>query len=238
MPANTNIRYCHGSAVVETARLTSSSWTWTPPTADYQGYMAELFTTAADGTETIVGTIAVDVSSQWTRFPRYGFVADFDNHQGTVDKNANIETEMAYLSRLHINGVQFQDWQWMHHKPVKFNGDGSLTQWYQDISNRWVGVEYVKNYIAEQHKYGMKSIFYDLYFGAWKDADKDGVKPEWALLKKDELGRFYQDYHGLPSSWASNIYLQNPGNEGWISYMKDRCDEVYNNFDFDGFQVD
>ena len=238
MPANTNIRYRHGLAVVETAQLTSSSWTWTPPTADYQGYMAELFTTAADGTETIVGTIAVDVSSQWTRFPRYGFVADFDNHQGTVDKNANIETEMAYLNRLHINGVQFQDWQWMHHKPVKFNGDGSLTQWYQDISKRWVGVEYVKNYIAEQHKYGMKSIFYDLCFGAWKDADKDGVKPEWALLKKDESGRFYQDYHGLPSSWASNIYLQNPGNEGWISYMKDRCDEVYKNFDFDGFQVD
>lgn len=121
---------------------------------------------------------------------------------------------------------------------MKFNGDGSLTQWYQDISKRWVGVEYVKNYIAEQHKYGMKSIFYDLCFGAWKDADKDGVKPEWALLKKDASGSFYQDYHGLPSSWASNIYLQNPGNEGWISYMKDRCDEVYKSFDFDGFQVD
>ena len=238
MPANTNIRYRHGLAVVETARLTSSSWTWTPPKVDYQGYMAELFTTAADGTETIVGTIAVDVSSQWTRFPRYGFVADFNDYNKTVDKNANIKTEMAYLNRLHINGVQFQDWQWMHHKPVKFNADGSLTQWYQDISNRWVGVEYVKSYIAEQHKYGMKSIFYDLCFGAWKDADKDGVKPEWSLLKKDESGRFYQDYHGLPSSWASNIYLQNPENEGWINYMKDRCDEVYNNFDFDGFQVD
>ena len=237
MPANTNIRYRHGLAVVETAQLTSSSWTWTPPTADYQGYMAELFTTAADGTETIVCTIAVDVSSQWTRFPRYGFVADFDNYSNTVDKNANIKTEMAYLNRLHINGVQFQDWQWKHHKPVKFE-NGSLTQWYQDISKRWVGVEYVKNYIAEQHKYGMKSIFYDLCLGAWKDAYKEGVKPEWALLKKDTEGRFYQDYHGLPSSWASNIYLQNPGDEGWISYMKDRCDEVYKNFDFDGFQVD
>ena len=30
MPANTNIRYRHGLAVVETAQLTSSSWTWTP----------------------------------------------------------------------------------------------------------------------------------------------------------------------------------------------------------------
>lgn len=237
MPTNTNIRYRHGLAVVETARLTSSSWTWTPPTVDYQGYMAELFTTAADGTETIVGTIAVDVSSQWTRFPRYGFVADFDDNNKKVDKNANIKTEMAYLNRLHINGVQFQDWQWKHHKPVKFE-NGSLTQWYQDISKRWVGVEYVKNYIVEQHKYGMKSIFYDLCLGAWKDAYKEGVKPEWALLKKDTEGRFYQDYHGLPSSWESNIYLQDPGNEGWISYMKDRCDEVYKNFDFDGFQVD
>ena len=94
--------------------------------------------------------IAVDVSSNWKRFPRYGFVADFDNYSSTVDKNANIKSEMAYLNRLHINGVQFQDWQWMHHRPVKLNGDGLLTQWYTDISNRWVGVEYVKNYIATQ----------------------------------------------------------------------------------------
>ena len=241
VPSNTIVRYRHGLTVVEEHKLNDvakdNKWTWTPPSTDFKGYMVDLYY-PDNGNEVIIGTIAVDVSSDWTRFPRYGFVADFDNKNGSIDKDANIEAEMKYLNRLHINGVQFQDWHWMHHEPVKFNGDGSLTQWYQDISNRWVGVEYVKKYIAEQHKYGMKSIFYDLCFGAWKDADKDGVKPEWALLKKDESGRFYQDYHGLPSSWASNIYLQNPKNEGWINYMKDRCDEVYNNFDFDGFQVD
>ena len=238
MPTNTFVRYRHGATVVETAKLTASEWTWQPPMIDYQGYLAELFTTDGNGTETIVGTIAVDVSSEWTRFPRYGFVADFDNYNHSVDKDANIKTEMAYLNRLHINGVQFQDWQWMHHKPVKFTADGSLDPWYQDISNRWVGVEYVKKYIAEQHSYGMKSIFYDLCFGAWKDADKDGVKPEWALLKKDNNGNFIQDFHGLPESWASNIYLQNPGNSGWIEYFTERCNEVYDNFGFDGFQVD
>ena len=241
MPSGTKVRYRHGSTVLETHRLSdvmsNNRWTWLPPTTDYQGYLVELFT-ESNGTENILGTIAVDVSSNWKRFPRYGFVADFNNYSGSIDKNANIKSEMAYLNRLHINGVQFQDWQWMHHKPVKLEADGSLTQWYQDISNRWVGVEYVKNYIAEQHSYGMKSIFYNLCFGAWKNAGNDGVKAEWALQKMDSNGNYYQDYHGLPDSWASNIYLQVPGNQGWLQYMVERNKEVYDNFGFDGFQID
>ena len=241
IPSSVKVRYRHGSHVLlvqdfsEVAK--SKQWTWLPPSTDYQGYLVELYTEGS-GVENILGTIAVDVSSNWKRFPRYGFVADFDNYSSTVDKNANIKSEMAYLNRLHINGVQFQDWQWMHHRPVKLNGDGSLTQWYTDISNRCVGVEYVKNYIATQHAYGMKSIFYNLCFGAWKDAANDSVKSQWALMKKDGNGNYYQDYHGLPSSWASNIYLQVPGNGDWQQYMVERNKEVYGNFDFDGFQID
>ena len=241
IPSSAKVRYRYGSHVLlvqDFSEVTKSKqWTWLPPSTDYQGYLVELYTEGS-GVENILGTIAVDVSSNWKRFPRYGFVADFDNYSSTVDKNANIKSEMAYLNRLHINGVQFQDWQWMHHRPVKLNGDGSLTQWYTDISNRCVGVEYIKNYIATQHAYGMKSIFYNLCFGAWKDAANDGVKSQWALMKKDGNGNYYQDYHGLPSSWASNIYLQVPGNGDWQQYMVERNKEVYGNFDFDGFQID
>lgn len=241
VPANTMVRYRHGSAILETHKLSevmsNNKWSWTPPMTDYQGYLVEVYTETNDQS-TILGTVAVDVSSDWKRFPRYGFVADFDNAGGSIDKNANIKNEMAYLNRLHINGVQFQDWLWMHHKPVKLDAHGSLIPWYQDISNRWVGVEFVKNYIAEQHKYGMKSIFYNLCFGAWKNAENDGVKTDWALLKKDGSGNFYQDYHGLPSSWASNIYLQVPGNMDWQQYMAERNTEIYSHFDFDGFQID
>lgn len=50
---------------------------------------------------------------------------------------ATILTEMAYLNRLHINGVQFYDWQWKHHELLSLPGDGSLDPWYQDISYRW-----------------------------------------------------------------------------------------------------
>ena len=235
------VRYRHNNTFIEKHTFTSKTWTWTPPKTDYMGYMVDLYYMEWNGdigTEHIIGAIAVDVSSDWKRFPRYGFVAEFDNNSGSIDKNANIEAEMKYLNRLHINGVQFQDWHWKHHKPVRFREDGSLDPWYQDVSNRWVGTEYVKKYIDVQHRYGMKSIFYNLCFGALKEYEKDYVSSDWGLYKKDGNGNLYQDFHDLPSNWQSDIYLMNPGNPNWQNYLEDRYNEVYANYDFDGYQVD
>ena len=241
LPASAIVRYRHGIDIISEQRLSDiavgSSWQWTPPATDFMGYMAELLTVAG-GTEQHIAAIAVDVSSDWKRFPRYGFVAEFDNYNNSIDKLANIEAEMKYLNRLHINGVQFQDWHWKHHRPVKFDDNDNVVAWYQDISTRWIGTEYVKKYIEVQHRYGMKSIFYNLCFGAWENYEADGVRPEWGLYKKDGNGNLHQDYHGLPSSWASNIYLMNPGNPEWQNYLADRNDEVYRNYDFDGYQID
>lgn len=235
------VRYRHNNTFIEKHTITSKTWTWTAPNTDYMGYMVDLYYMEWKGdigTEHIIGAIAVDVSSDWKRFPRYGFVAEFDNKGGTIDKN--IEEEMKYLNRLHINGVQFYDWHWKHHKPVKFkdNGDGSLDPWYQDISKRYIGTEFVKKYIEVQHRYGMKSIFYNLCFGALKDYEADGVKKEWGLYKEDGKGGLYQDFHEQPKDWYSNIYLMNPGNEHWQDYLAKCNDEVYANYDFDGYQID
>lgn len=235
------VRYRHNNTFIEKHTITSKTWTWTAPDTDYMGYMVDLYYMEWNGdigTEHIIGAIAVDVSSDWKRFPRYGFVAEFDNYGDSIDKNANIEAEMKYLNRLHINGVQFQDWHWKHHKPVKFREDGSFDPRYQDISNRWVGTEYVKKYIDVQHRYGMKSIFYNLCYGAWKDYRDDYVSEDWGLYKKDGNGNLYQDFHDLPSEWQSDIYLMNPGNPNWQNYLEDRYNEVYANYDFDGYQID
>ena len=234
------VRYRHNNTFIEKHTITSKTWTWTPPKTDYMGYMVDLYYMEWKGdigTEHIIGAIAVDVSSDWKRFPRYGFVAEFDNYSGSIDKNANIEAEMKYLNRLHINGVQFQDWHWKHHKPVKFENN-EFVKWYQDVSNRWIGTEYVKKYIEVQHRYGMKSIFYNLCFGALKEYEKDYVSSDWGLYKKDGNGNLYQDFHDLPSDWQSDIYLMNPGNPNWQNYLEDRYNEVYANYDFDGYQID
>lgn len=235
------LRYRHHGTLISEQTFApdaNNQWTWTPPATDYQGYMVDVYTMDATGKEKELGSIAVDVSSDWKRFPRYGFVGDYNDNSNAEQKTSNILTEMAYLNRLHINGVQFYDWQWKHHEPAKLRSDGSLDPWYQDISNRWIGVAHIKKYIEVQHQYGMKSMFYNLCFGAWKDADKDGVKAEWGLYKKNADGSLTQDYHGLPSSWQSNIYLENPGNPEWQQYIADRNDEVYANYDFDGYHID
>lgn len=234
------VRYRHGNDIIKKDNFAfeqGNTWTWKTPNNDFVGYLVDIHY-VEDTKEHILGTIAVDVSSDWKRFPRYGFVADFNDNDKSINKYANIEAEMKYLNRLHINGVQFQDWQWKHHKPVKFYDDGSLDPWYEDISKRWVGTEYVKKYIEVQHRYGMKSIFYNLCYGAWKNYEADEVKKEWGLYKKDANGKWYQDFHDLPSDWQSDIYLMNPGNPGWQDYLKARNDEVYKNYDFDGYQVD
>lgn len=232
VPAGAKIRYRRGSEVVATADYSSPSWEWTAPATDNVGYMVDLYGVNGD-TETIYGTIGVDVSSDWTTFPRYGFVATFDPAKSTPGA---IEKEMEYLNRCHINAVQFQDWHNKHHWPLGGTRD-QLLPVYKDIAMRDISTEVVKKYIDVQHGYGMKSIFYNLAFGALDDAASDGVKEEWYLFK--DRNHSQKDYHGLKHmGWKSDIFLVDPGNTSWQNYIADRNDDVYYNFDFDGYQID
>ncbi len=230
--AGARTRYRKGAEVVGEEPMGSTSWQWQPPADDFTGYMVEVYRPGDDGSETILGTIAVDVSSDWTRFPRYGFVATFDSSK--LDPGV-IEGEMEFLNRCHINGVQFQDWHNKHHWPLG-GKRGNLDPVYKDIANRDVSTEVVKKYIEVQHSLGMKSMFYNLCFGALDDAASDGVKEQWYAFRNDRHGD--KDLHQLPSSWKSSIYLLDPANKEWQAYIAERNDEVYSSFDFDGYQID
>ena len=222
----TTVRYRKGLDVVKEESYTGTSWSWTAPSTDYQGYIVDVY--KLDGnTETIFASVGVDVSSDYAKFVRNGFVATFDR-----SKLATIEQEMEYLNRCHINVVQFQDWHNKHHMP--YGG----ADFYKDIANREVSTEVVKKYIATQHSYGMKSLFYNLCFGGLNDYAADVGKVEWGIFNDAFHG--YQDRHGnLPSSWKSTeIYLFDPSNVEWQQYLAKRNDDVYNNLDFDGYQLD
>lgn len=232
LPSGARVRYRNGAEIVKDDNLTSTRWEWTPSGADFTGYMAEIYRPAGENSETILGTIAVDVSSDWTKFPRYGFVATFD---GSKLADGVIEKEMDFLSRCHINGVQFQDWHNKHHWPLGGTRD-NLLEVYKDIANRDVYTSVVRKYIDVQHSLGMKSMFYNLCFGALDDAASDGVKDQWYAFRNDRRGD--KDLHQLPDSWKSSIYLLDPANTEWQAYIGDRNDDVYANFDFDGYQID
>jgi dextranase len=217
--------------VVSDDPLVGNSWSWTAPETDYTGYVVDLYTKDGNSSETIYATVGVDVSSDWTKFPRYGFVATY-----TADKTpAVVSNEMAFLNRCHINGVQFYDWHNKHHWPLGGTRD-NLLETYKDIANRTNVTSVIKNYISVQHSYGMKSMFYNLCYGALKDAAQDGVSDTWYSFKDESHNKKY--VLTLSSSWKSNIYLMDPANADWQNYIAQRNDDVYANFDFDGYHVD
>lgn len=203
--------------------------TWTPPAIDYRGYMAEadllLDGRTADGI-----TTAVDVSSDWSRFPRYGYLSEFPDM-----KTEDLQRVIDRLNRYHLNGLQFYDWQWKHNEPLPTAGDVPLSRW-NNVANQEVRLDTVKRYIEFAHDKNMMAMNYNLLYGSYANQESSGVKPEWGLYQDAEHTR--QDVHPLPESWASSIQLMNPANPDWQRHLFEQEKKVFANLDFDGLHVD
>lgn len=226
---NATIRYRHLNQVIEETPLTSNEWSWNPPTDDYKGYMVDIYT-IENGVEVIKGSIAIDVSSDPKMFPRNGFLSEY----GKMSES-EINKVMDNLNRHHINYVQYQDWHYKHHMPLAGSVSAPMEVW-KDIINRDCYRTTVDGYIKAGHERNMKSLFYNLAYGALSDAEEDGVSEEWYMFKDDNHGTI--DAHILGSPFKSSIYLTNPGNDGWIDYIGQKTSDVYDVYDFDGYQID
>jgi len=229
LPVATKVRYKYLNNVISEASVTGSIWKWKTPATDYRGYIAEVFATT-NNAETIYATIAVDVSSDWKKFPRYGFLSKFPQLS-----DADINSVISNLNRYHINGLQFYDWQNKHHKPLPVASSGPAASW-KDIINRDIYFSTVQRYIAAAHSRNMKAMFYNLIYGAWDNAEADGVQKEWYVFTDNTHTN--RDFHPLSSPFLSNIYLLDPSNPSWQQYLETENRKVYQFLDFDGFHMD
>ncbi|WP_338780510.1 glycoside hydrolase family 66 protein [Metabacillus sp. FJAT-52054] len=222
------IRYYHLDSPVDSQTVplsqSKTNWDWSPPKDDYRGYLAE---TVIDGQRF---TIGIDVSSDWSKFPRYGFLSDFSDKAS--EKSSSV---LEQLNRYHINGLQFYDWQYKHHNPLKTENGGIQPKW-EDIANREVSVAALKDYIASAQKFNMQTMAYNLIYGTYEDAGPDGVKDEWRVYKDENHAE--QDIHPLPEDWKSNVYLLNSGNPEWQQYILSKQNEIYQHLAFDGWHID
>lgn len=202
---------------------------WLPPEQDYRGYLLEARFIADKEVKDHRNT-AVDVSSDWSRFPRYGYLANF----GDLGREKMSEV-IERLNGYHINGLQFYDWQYKHHRPLPENAAPGSS--WDDIAKRDVYFDTVQGYIELAHERKMMAMNYNLLFGSYRDAEQDGVSPLWGLYK--DAGGKEQDGHPLPSSWATNrILLYNPLNVKWQDYLFAEEEKVFAALGFDGFHVD
>ncbi len=219
------VRYMHLGSVLKEETVSAKSWTWQPPTEDFQGYMAELRTK-----DSVIASIGIDVSSEPSRFPRNGFLSSYGNMSAKA-----IDGVLDDLNRYHINYVQFQDWHWKHHHPLAGSATQPMDIW-TDIISRNCYRNTVQSYIDGAHKRGMLTLFYNLGYGCLEDFATDDVSRQWLLYTDKQHTEI--DNHPLGSPFKSAIYLADMHNQGWRDYLRMRNDEVYAIFNFDGWQID
>ncbi|MEQ6390598.1 glycoside hydrolase family 66 protein [Bacillaceae bacterium S4-13-58] len=198
---------------------------WKTPEEDFKGYLVEVWLLHGKEHLDKVNT-AIDVSSTWSKFPRYGYLVDFGKAT-----NQELSSRVQELNKYHMNGLQFYDWHDKHHQPLP-----SESKW-EDIARRPIQISSVKGYIKALHNRNMMAMNYNLMFGSYKDSQDDGVLPEWGLYK--DPNHNVQDHHPLPNSWETNkLLLENPSSKGWRDYILTEEQKVFDVIDFDGWHID
>src|SRR5699024_8789764 len=126
---NNYVRVKHLGQTIKEENLASKNWEWETPSKDFSGYMVEVYS-EKDGQEKIIGTVGVDVSSDWSRFPRYDFLSYFN----AIPEEAQKEI-IDNLNKYHLNGLQFYDWHNKPQAPLPLQ-NGEIQKEWIDIANR------------------------------------------------------------------------------------------------------
>lgn len=196
------------------------------PDADGRGYALEV--EALDEQQNVLTSAftAVDVSSSWTKFPRYGYVWDFT-------PSADAESKADEMARYHLNGVQFYDWQYRHHRPLA----ADLSGW-RDWSGRWISGDTVRAYLRAAHDRGMACMAYNMIYAANETylTDGSGVQADWRLVRANGAD-FTCDMDAKlgPVGVLQYFNLLNPD---WQNYIFAQENRVFEAFDFDGWHGD
>lgn len=207
------------------------SLNWVAPNEDFKGYLLEVTSKDSNGKVIETSSTAVDVSSNWLKFPRYGYLTDYKQDVNTKDI-------IDQLKKSHINGLQYYDWQDKHHDPIAGEGSNVEGKW-QDLSKHDVYKSTIEGYINYGHEAGMASMQYNLIYGTTQGYEKDGVKKEWGLYKDPSGIDAEQWTMEMPSGWETDaLYFMDPLNKEWQHYLFAREKEVFKAFDFDGWHMD
>ena len=208
--------------------------TFTPPAVDYRGYRLEVRVLAANQDVLDSSATAIDVSSSWARFPRYGYLAHYE---------ADIPAEqwIAEMNRFHLNGVQFYDFQYQHHvprPPLKL-----LDSAWQDIAMRTSSASTVRAFLDSAKKHNMKTMAYNASYAAYADAfhDGSGVELQWAAWADAQGPRTEATVKSLPlpSGWATpHLLYMNQNDPRWQNYINSRMGELFAALPFDGWHID
>ncbi|MEO7913214.1 MAG: glycoside hydrolase family 66 protein [Roseiflexaceae bacterium] len=204
------------------------TFTWTTPATDFQGYHVEVRAGTAD-----YGASAIDVSSTWTRFPRYGYMTEYPTGESNATSIANMqELERNY----HINAIQFYDWMYRHEQLIKRTG-GTIDSSWTDWSGKTINWTTLQNQINAAHSLNMSAMAYDIIYGGLDNYQAtSGVNPQWGLYN-DTSHTTQWNFDFGDAFPTTHMYMFNPANSSWQSYISGQYNDALNN-GFDGMHLD
>jgi len=186
------------------------------PQAKPAGYSARLEIISADDSPVLYATTAFDVLWSWTDFPRYGFLTDFSA------AGADPEAVLKKLTRFHINGLQFYDWQYRHDYLL------APTEEYIDPLGREMSLASVRNLVNAAHRHGMAAMPYLAIYAASSDFWRTHL--DWALY--DQAGNsiaFGENFLGLMDPTSGSP---------WSQHLLAECTRALQSIPFDGLHID
>lgn len=213
----------------------SYALSWMPPEADFQGYLLDVTLRDGRGGTLDHATSAVDVSSSWLKFPRYGYVCDFS---ADADAAAKIEAMNAW----HINAIEYYDWQYRHHQPLAPGSTRENPGTWQDWAGRRISGQTVQSSLAAAKERGMVSMAYNMIYAATDSFFRENPQAEaWKLHFAPGSSRGSGEFKfnmGASPSGDGTLYFINPLNVLWQEHIFAEENKIFTVFDFDGWHAD
>lgn len=212
---------------------------WTTPDLDYQGYLICLQLTDRKGNSIAQDTIGVDVSSDWLKYPRYGYLCEYGEDVNTAEK-------IGQMNRYHINAIEYYDWHALHHEPLPADSSRQSPGVWEDWSGRKIYGETVKNYLQDAHEKNMVNMAYNMIYAGTdtfvRDADGNSTEAaDWQIYfaPDNDRGEGAFTYKmGASPSGNGNLYFMNPLNQSWQEYIFAQENHIFEVLDFDGWHGD
>jgi len=189
---------------------------WEPPMEAPRGYGVEAHLVNTQGQIIDRLETAFDVNPNWANIPRYGFLCDF------WPSRADIDATLDFLTRFHINGLQFYDWMFRHDQLLPAEDT------YLDPLGRQLSLHCVRNFIHGARSKGMAAMAYAAVYAASVDFWRQHAA--WALC--DCGGKpipFGQDFLGLMNP--------TPGRP-WSAYLQNQILRALSDLPFNGIHLD
>lgn len=211
---------------------------WQAPKKDYSGYLLKAALSGRLGGIENTGTAGVDVSSTVLKFPRYGYLSDFN-------KEADTQSMIRAMTEYHINTIEYYDWQYLHHQPLAEGITAKNPGVWMDWSGREIYGTVIADYIRYAHDANMVNMAYNMIYAGtdtfFQEGKYSSQAEQWKLYfaHGNDRGEGEFKFHmGTSPSGNSNLYFLNPLNPSWQKYIFAEENKIFGAFSFDGWHGD